>query len=161
MNEYEQRGVVFTASQLVTSFTGGDLMTVLGSSNTRVELLSVHMQQASTAPQPLSVEIFRGTTSVGTGGATVTPANVAPWSRSAAVSVLGQPSAGNSTASAARVEAGGFGVDDGSYSYKPCVPPMLNTSQNLHIRTSTMGSTANAVTMAMTITFRELGKPPL
>lgn len=160
MNEYEQRGVTFIASQLITGHSGGDFMTIVGSSNTRLELISLKLQQIATAAHPMSVEIFRGTTSVGAGGATVTPANVAPWSRTAAVSVLGPPSAGNSTASAARIAAGGVSIEGGTFCYEPAIPPMLNTSQNMHFRTST-STMSTAVTIAVEAMFRELGKPPL
>lgn len=157
-------GEVFAASQLLTGFSGGDVMTMIGSSNTRVELLSLKMQLTSTSTAPLAqsaaVEIYRGTTSTGGGGATVTPANLQPWARAAAVTVLGQPSAGNSTASATRIDACGFEIGSGNYSYEPCIPPILSASQNMHIRTSAW-STAATLNLAMTLTFREIGKLPV
>lgn len=161
-NIHEQDGETFVVTQLLTAFTGGDFMTILGSSLTRLQLLSVSLQQITTgSAYPLAVEVYRGTTSTGTGGATVTPVNVAPWARSAATSVLGPPSAGNSTASASRVEAGGFALGDGSYEFCPNTPVLLSPSQNMHLRTSTAISTAASMNLAVAAMFREVGKMPL
>lgn len=164
MSDHGNGGEVFAASQILTGFSGGDVMTLIGSSNTRVELLSLRMQLTSTSTAPLAqsaaVEIYRGTTSTGGGGATILPTNLQPWARAAAVTVLGQPSAGNSTASAARIDAGGFSVGEGDYCYEPCPKPILSASQNMHIRTSAW-STAATLNLAMTLTFREIGKLPL
>jgi hypothetical protein len=157
----DEEGPVYTASQLVTAFSGGDIATLLASSNSRVEVLEVELSQITTAPQPMSVELFRGTTSVGTGGAALSVANHDPWSRAAATSVLGQPSAGNSTASATRVHAGSIEPDSGKYCFRPDYPMRVSPSQNLHVRTSTSTSSTAGVLTAMAVRFREIGKMPL
>jgi hypothetical protein len=75
--------------------------------------------------------------------------------------VLGQPTAGNSTATGTeRIHVGGFGVDNGSYVFDPCHKPQMGLSDIIWARTSTMASTANAVDLAATLTFAEVGKVP-
>jgi hypothetical protein len=167
MSDYNRSDPVYTASQLVSAFAGGDILTMLTSAGSKVEILSVEMSQipGSTAPlvHPMSVEIFKDTTSEGTGGATITPAPMQghAGARASTTTVLGPPSAGNSTASATRLHAGGFGVDGGQFCWEPCVPPVLSLNDSLHVRTSTSVISTAGVTLAMTLTFRELGKMPL
>lgn len=158
---------VFTASQLVSAFTGGDILTMLTSANSKVQVLAIQMAQAmaTTAPFiiPMLVEVFRGTASVGAGGATITPANMEGHSgaRASTTTVLGPPSAGNSTASATRLYAGGMSGAEGQFSWAPCDAPILSLNDSLHVRTSTSAISTAGVSMAMTVTFRELGKMPV
>jgi hypothetical protein len=161
-------GPVFTATQLISSFLGGDLLTMLSTANSRVQLLSLELQQiqqtTSEVTLPMAVEMFRGTTSVGAGGATITPVNRDgyPNAKSAISTVLGPPSAGNSTASAERLHAGGTGVDSGRFCWEPCLPPNIGANDSFHIRTSTsLAASTVGIRMAMTLTFREIGKLPV
>lgn len=170
MSDFENpTGPVFTASQLISGFLGGDLLTLLSTANSRVQLLSLEMQQiqqttAEATSLPMAVELFRGTTSVGAGGATVPSVNRDgfPNAKSAISTVLGPPSAGNSTASAERLHAGGLSPDEGRFCWEPCLPPNLGVNDSFHIRTSTSLSSSTAgIRLAMTLTFREVGKMPV
>lgn len=155
----ELSGPIFTATFLSTAWTGGDLLTMLTSAASRARLLGIELQQIGTAIPPMTVEIFRGTTSVGAGGASLSPVDRDGWStRAPASAVLGPPSAGNSTAAAQRVFAGGFALGDGSFCWQPDYPPMMKLNEAVHIRTSTPGSTLSQ--LAATFTFQEVGKIP-
>lgn len=157
----ESRDPTFTASHVATAFTGGDLFTLLSTAASRVKVEKIELQQVATAVHPMYVEIFRGTTSVGTGGSDLPVANHFSWGRAPVTEVLGPPSAGNSTDSATRVAAGGIDVEGGGYVYEPCVPMLVDVSENLHLRLSTSTISTAGVTMAMAVTFREIGKLPV
>lgn len=156
-------GPVFTVTQLSTAFAGGDLLTLLSTANSRVQLLGIELQQVSTVVHPMSVELFRGTTSVGAGGAAITPVNRDgyPNAKAAISTVLGPPSAGNSTASAERLCAGGISLADGKFRWEPCLPPNIGVSDSFHLRTSTSTVSSGGPGLAMTMTFREVGKMPV
>lgn len=156
-------GEIFTATLVTTGFVTGDIFTLVPSSDSRVDVLAVEIQQISTlssAPVSAGVELWRGTTTTGSSsGAAMAAVNAMPWGRAAVSAAYGPPSAGNSTASASRVFAGGFGVADGDFCYAPLVPTSLNISQRLFARTVGI-ATASTVPLAVTVTFRETGKVP-
>jgi hypothetical protein len=156
----ESRDPTFTASHIATAFTGGDLFTLLSTAASRVEVERIELQQVATDVHPMYVEIFRGTTSVGAGGADLPVANHFPWGRAPVTEILGPPTAGNSTALATRVAAGGIDAD-GRYAYEPCVPMGVDISENLHLRLSTSTLSTAGVTMSLAVTFRETGKLPV
>lgn len=163
MSHQDATGPVFTASQLLSAFTGGDILTMLTSAATQAQLLGIEVAQVATAPHPMSVQGFRGTTSTGGGGATVPSVNRDgyPGAKAAVSSVLGPPSAGNSTASAEHLFAGGMDVDSGKFSWKPCLPPSLGINDSFHLRASTSTISTAGVTLAVTMTYRETGKNAL
>ncbi len=140
-------------------------MTVLSTAASRVQILSVEMQTFTTSTAPASlgmnVEIFRSSTSVGAGGATITPINAGGHSgaKSAVSAVLGPPSAGNSTAASERLYAGGFEVESGRFCWQPDFPVTMAVSDVLFVRTG--GTLSGPVSLAMTLAFREIGKMPI
>jgi hypothetical protein len=166
MNNDYNNAPVFLASQILTNSAGGDLMTVLSTAASRVQILSVSAQAFSTStslvPLGMTAEVFRSSTSVGAGGATITPINAGGHSgaKAAVSAVLGPPSAGNSTAASERLFAGGFEADNGRLLWEPDFPVTMAVSDVLIVRAGTpVGSTG--VTIAMTLTFREIGKMPI
>lgn len=165
MNNDYNNAPVFLASQLITSTNGGDVMTVLSTAASRVQILSVDMQTFTTstavASLGMSAEIFRSSTSVGAGGATITPVNAGGHSgaKAAVSAVLGPPTAGNSTAASERLFAGGFGVSDGKFRWEPEFPVTMAVSDVLFVRVG--AALSGPVSLAMTLTFREIGKMPI
>lgn len=163
MSHDDTAGPVFTASQVISAYAGGDFLTLLASSLSRVTLLGLTLQQVATAPQPMSVQLFRGSTSVGAGGAAVPSVNRDGWAgvSTAKASVLGPPTAGNSTVASSMLEAGGVSIGDGSYSWDPCFPPNLKPSDVFFGRCSTSTSSTAGFPLAVTLTYRETGKMPV
>lgn len=165
MNDYDN-APVFLASQILTNSNGGDLMTVLSTAASRVQPISLKIQAFSTSTADfnsgMTLEVFRSSTSVGAGGATITPVNAGGHSgaRAAVSAVLGPPTAGNSTAASERLFAGGFSAHDGSFCWEPEFPVTMAVSDVLFVRSGApIGSTG--ITFAMTLAFREIGKMPL
>lgn len=140
-------------------------MTVLSTAASRVQILSVEMQTFTTstaiASLGMSAEIFRSSTSVGAGGATITPVNAGGHSgaKAAVSAVLGPPTAGNSTAASERLFAGGFGVSDGKFAWTPEFPVTMAVSDVFFVRVG--AALSGPVSLAMTLTFREIGKMPI
>jgi hypothetical protein len=165
MNNDYSNAPVFLASQVISATTGGDVMTILSTAASRVQILSVDMQTFTTSTASVSLgmtaEIFRSSTSAGAGGATITPVNAGGHSgaKSAVSAVLGPPSAGNSTNASERLFAGGFGVDSGQFSWKPEFPVTMAVSDVAFVRVG--GTLSGAVSLAMTVAFREIGKMPI
>lgn len=156
-------GRVYTASAVTTSIAGiTGIVSLLASSMSEVEILKLELAQATTAVIPTYVELFRGT-SASTGGSTggaITPANrngwvTAPASTSA---VTGNSTTPNSTANDVRLHADGFDLGAGKFCWEPCPPPNLDIMQRFHARLTP--ATTVAMTMTMTLTFREGGKVP-
>jgi hypothetical protein len=46
----DEYGAVFTASLLLTAFTGGDILSLVSTNTSRAKLLKLELQQLSTAP---------------------------------------------------------------------------------------------------------------
>jgi hypothetical protein len=155
-------GRIFTASLLIAALTTNptSIMSLVASSLSRVEILKLEMQQISTLPQAASVELWRGTGTGSTGTALV-PANRNGWpTAQVSTSVVnGNSTVLDSTVGATRVHAGGFEVDSGKYCYEPCLPPVVDFSQRFSARISAP-STAAALPLAATLTFRETGRFP-
>lgn len=141
-------------------------MTVLSTAASRVQIMSLEMQTFTTstglsANLGMSAEIFRSSTSVGAGGATITPVNAGGHSgaKAAVSAVLGPPTAGNSTAASERLFAGGFGVSDGKFAWNPEFPVTMAVSDVFFVRVG--AALSGPVSLAMTLTFREIGKMPI
>lgn len=146
----------FTSSALST---GGahDLLAMVSTSASRVELVAIELQQQTTTPWGGGIEIFRGSTST-PGGAAVTPASLAGWSTRAAVSAVNaNTTAAMSTASAVRLFNGGFEADSGRFEYRPDPMATLQLNQRLHLR---LAAPSVATAIAWAVTFREIGRIP-
>ena len=155
-------GRIFTASALVTlSTVATEIFTLLASSLSRVEIISLEMQQNSTLPQAMSVEMFRTTAAALSTGAAITPANRNGWPTAPAGSatVTGNSTTLNSTAAATRVFAGGFEVNSGRFRFAPALGPIVDSSQRFSARISAP-STATGLTLAASLSFREVGRIP-
>lgn len=160
-------GRVYTASAVTTSIAGiTGIVTLLASSLSEVEILKLELSLASTSSGtflPTYVEMFRGS-SASTGGSTgsaITPANRNGWITAPASTsvVTGNSTTPNSTANDVRLHAGAFDQGSGLFCWEPCPPPNLDIMQRFHARITPL-TTTPAVTMAMTLTFREGGKVP-
>lgn len=160
-------GRIFTVTQLLAAMTTAatDAVTLSGSTaagGSRVEILKLELQQFTTAPLPTAVELWRGSTG-GSTAAAITPVNRNGWptAPAAVATVTGaSTSVLNSTTSAARLHVGGFGMDSGQYCYEPCFPPVIDYSQRFHARFTAQSTEGALGEMAMTLTFREIGKVP-
>lgn len=167
MDEEWSVGPVFTAT-LVTSAlsTAGpmDLVVLQSSAQTRVKIISLEAQQLSTAAQSVQVELWRGSSSTAPAGTAVTPVNLDGWPNTVASKsgVTANTSTIISTASAVRLFAGGFSVGDGSFCYAPEEKhPIITINQTFHARMGTiLFSTATPVSVAVTLTYREIGRSP-
>lgn len=163
MSKDDTSGPIFTATQLILAYAGGDFLTLLASTLTRVSLLGLTLQQVATAVQPMSVELFRGSTSVGAGGAAVASVNRDGWTgvSTARSSVLGPPTVGNSTIASSRVLADGISLGDGRFSWEPSYPPNLKGLDTFFGRCSTSTSSTAGFPLAVTLTYQETGKMPV
>lgn len=157
----QDTGRIYTATQLFTMTTAPtEVFSLVASSLSRAEIISVELQQNTTTPQAMPVEMYRGSTGGSTGG-TITPANREGWPAApvALAAVSGQSTTPNSTASVtiARTYAGAFQVDSGWFKYEPSLGPIVDLSQRFNVRVG--GSTGTGTfQMAATLTFRETGK---
>lgn len=156
-------GRIYTVTQAVAAMSSGqfDAITVVASTLARLEILRLEMQQNSTAVMAAAVELWRGSTG-GSTAAAIVAANRNGWpTAQAAVATVSGISTGtlNSTSSAARVHSGGFEVDSGKYCYEPCFPTGIDYLQRFHARV-TPGSLTSTAPLAVTLTFRELGRVP-
>lgn len=135
-----------------------DLMTITGGSSNRTEIAGLKFGQKSTAPatiQQLDVLFLRGTT-LGSGGAAITPVNLKGWAAAAAAaaSVEGPSSAAASTAGATLMMADNSDVS-GHYNYTPVEYEEieLDVNQTLTIRVNAPSLLA---TISGTLFIREL-----
>jgi hypothetical protein len=159
----EEGGRIYTACNRITALTtaAAEVVTLLPSSMSRVELVSLHLGQPSSgAITPMLVELFRGSTG-GSTGATVTPVNRNGWSAAPAstCAVTGNSTTPNSTASASLLHLGTFDQGSGKFDWEPCHRPNLEISQRFSARVTPM-TTAILTGLTMTLTFREGGKIP-
>jgi hypothetical protein len=160
----EEGGRIYTACNQITALTTAatEVVTLLPSSMTRVEIVSLHLGQLlSTAlVTPMLVELWRG---VGTGstGAAITPVNRNGWTAAPAstCTVTGNSTTPNSTASASLLHRETFEQDSGKFTWEPCHRPNLEISQRFSARVTPM-TTAALNGLTMTLTFREGGKIP-
>jgi hypothetical protein len=155
---------IFTATfSAIAVSAAQDVFELTAHATSRIEICEVYLGQYSdagdAAAEMLSVQIIRGHTTAGSGGAAVTPGRFAPWSR-AAVTVVNR----NNTTVAANgtgviLHAESFNVQ-GGWIYKPQFTdhsnerPQVEVAQIIVVRIT---APADAVTMNGTIKFRELG----
>lgn len=139
-----------------------DLFGIRASSLSRVKLHSIELGQQATAPgelRQLHVELLRGSTTPLSTSVHITPANIRGWSAApqSASSAQGPTSTLASTLSATRIHADAF--DDAGWCYKPdeCATPILDNSQELHVRVS---APATDMSLSGTLIFEEIGQVP-
>lgn len=157
-------GPIFTATfSAIAVSAAQDAFQLTAHATSRIEICEIFLGQYSdagdAAAEMLSVQIVRGHTTTGSGGAAVTPANFEPWSR-AAVTVAARNNttiAADGTAVILHSEA--FNVQ-GGWLYKPFFGadsnerPKAEAGQIIVVRIT---APADAVTMNGTIKWREIG----
>ena len=160
-------GRIYTVTQRLAAMTTApnELMSLLASSQSKVELMRLELGQLTTSTlTPMVVEMFRHS-SLSTGGSTAGGSIVpiptrghvaAPASTSVVVAASTVP---HSTAAASRVHADTFAADSGKFAWAPPFPIVVDANQRFSLRLTPL-TTAALNGIAMTATFRELGKIP-
>jgi hypothetical protein len=158
---------VYMATALITGLTtaAAEMITLLASSLSRVEILKLELSQLSTlSGAKASVEIWRGT-SASTGGSTgaaITPVNKDGWitAPGSTSTVTGNSTTLNSTANSSRLFAGSFDAGAGLFCWQPDPRPNLDILQRFSARINPL-TTAELSGMAVTLTYREGGRNPV
>jgi hypothetical protein len=164
-------GPIFTATFSAISVSAAqDVFELTTHASSRIEICEVVLGQYSDAgdaqAEMLSVQIIRGYTVAGSGGAAVTPGNFEPWSRAALTTVARNNTTLANTGTAVILHAESFNVQ-GGFLYRP----LKNHEDNERLKVEKDGATngllvvritapSDAVTMNGTIKFRELGLVP-
>ena len=149
-----------------------DLIELVMSANNRGRILEIRVGQYSdagdAAAELASIQIIRGFTTSGSGGASVTPGSVKPWSRASAATVernnttLAQDGTGVTLVSDTfNVAAGWFYKPDlGDKSAgRPDESIEMNPSDRLVVRMP--NAPADALSFNFTIVWEEMGKMPV
>jgi hypothetical protein len=156
---------VFTATfSAVAVSAAQDLFELVAHTTSRVEILEASFGQYSdagdAAAELLSIQIIRGYTVSGSGGSSVTPANVKPWSRAAVTVVEANNTTVANTGAVEILVADSFNVQAG-WVYRPHRKERtddelisLAAGQRLVFRIT---APADAITMNGTVKFREIG----
>lgn len=160
-------GRIYTVTQTLAALTTApnELMSLIASSQSKVELMKLELGQMSTSTiTAMLVELFRHT-SASTGGSTaggaLTPVNIkghvaAPASTSIVVAASTVP---HSTAQASRFHADTVAIDSGKFVWNPQFPEVVDVNQRFHARLTAL-TTAALTGIAATLTYREVGKIP-
>jgi hypothetical protein len=158
IDEWQVFRASFATTALSTAAGGHDLLTITSSGLSRFEVMRVVLQEVSTTPTSIGVEIFRGSPSTPSGAAVV-PAPISGWPTApAAKCAVNQNSASTmSTSGATRLFAGGFEIDSGAFRYEPVPAPSVVLNSRWHMRT---GVLPVATAIQGTVTFREIGRMP-
>jgi hypothetical protein len=157
-------GPIFTATfSAIAVSAAQDAFELITPATSRIEICEIFLGQYSdagdAAAEMLSVQIVRGHTVVGSGGAAVTPANFEPWSRAAVTTVNRNNTTIASGGSAVVLHSEAFNVQ-GGWLYKPLKTEVDNERPKIEISTITViriTAPADAVTMNGTIKWREFG----
>jgi len=157
---------LFTATFNAIAVTAAqDAFEITAPATSRVKIKEVRLGQYSdfgdAAAEILSVLIMRGHTASGSGGASVTPANLAGWTAApAAASAVERnnttPASGGSPVT---LVADAFNIQQGWMwrAWEECEEIILEVGQRLVVRIT---APADEVTANGTILFEEIGKPP-
>ena len=163
----------------MTTFTGTfsavavtaaqDCFELVAATNARVRIRDIKLAQytdfGDAAAEILSVNVIRGFTVAGTGGSTVTPSNVHPWSRTSDSTVLANNTTVANTGTGAVLIADAFNIAAG-WSLRDVmllniVDPhdglWLEAAQRLVVRIT---APADSLTMNGTIVFEEHPQRP-
>lgn len=157
-------GPIFTATfSAIAVSAAQDVFELTAHSTSRIEVCEIVLGQYSdagdAAAEMLSVQLIRGHTTPGSGGAGVTPSNFEPWSRAAVTVVARNNTTVASAGTGAILHAESFNVQ-GGWLYRPLKNeqdnerPKVEQGQIIVVRIT---APADAVTMNGTIKFRELG----
>lgn len=161
-------GPIFTATfSAIAVSAAQDAFELTTHATSRIEICEIFLGQYSdagdAAAEMLSVQIIRGYTVPGSGGAAVTPGNFEPWSRAAVTTVARNNTTLANTGTAVILHSEAFNVQ-GGWLYKP----FKGTEDNERPKVEAAGATngllvvritapADAVTMNGTIKWREIG----
>ena len=156
---------IFAATFAAVAVTAAqDVFEITAAASTRVALREIRLAQYSDAAdaqaEMLSIQIMRGHSASGSGGSSVTPANVNGWTAApaAASAVEANNTTVASSGSPVTLLADSFNVM-GGFRYYP-VPDeriIVEAGQRLVVRIT---APADSLTMNGTIVFEELGKMP-
>lgn len=120
----------------------------------RKAVLGQYTDAGDAAAEILSVQIIRGYTTSGSGGAAITPVNLAPWSRTAGATVERNNTTAAQDGTGSVLWAEAFNVQAGWY-YDP--PPeeriLLDAGDRLVVRIT---APADSLTLNGTLVFEEL-----
>lgn len=164
-------GPIYTATFSAISVTAAqDVFELTTHASSRIEICEIFLGQYSDAgdaqAEMLSVQIIRGYTTAGSGGAAVTPGNFEPWSRAALTTVARNNTTVATAGTAVILHSEAFNVQ-GGWLYKPLKAERDNERPRIEAAGATNGllvvritAPADAVTMNGTIKFRELGLVP-
>jgi len=150
--------MIFTATFAAVSVTAAqDVWELVMPATTKGRLREVRIGQYSdagdTEAELLSVQIIRGYTTTGSGGAAATPANLRSWSRAAAATVKRNNTTVAQDGTAVVLLADTFNVASGFW-YRPPVEEMiyLDNGERLVVRIT---APADGLTTSSTLVFEE------
>jgi hypothetical protein len=157
-------GPIFTATfSAIAVSAAQDVFQLTAHATSRIEICEIFLGQYSdagdAAAEMLSVQLVRGHTTTGSGGAAVTPSNFEPWSRAAVTTVLRNNTTIAADGTAVILHAESFNVQ-GGWLYRPLKTeednerPRIEAAGIVVVRVT---APADAVTMNGTIKWREIG----
>lgn len=158
-------GPIYTATfSAVAVSAAQDVFELTTAATSRIEICEIFLGQYSdagdAAAEMLSVQLVRGHSVAGSGGAAVTPANLEPWSRDAVTTVARNNTVIASGGTAVVLHSEAFNVQ-GGWLYRPYKfgnddneRPKIAVSSIVVVRIT---APADAVTMNGTIKWREYG----
>jgi hypothetical protein len=160
----------FTATfSAVTVSAAQDVFEIVAHASSRVAICEILLGQYSDAgdaeAELVGVQVIRGYTTSGSGGDSVTPANLAPWGRAAVTTVERNNTTVAKDGTGVVLLADVMNVQAG-WAYRPQYDPTnpvsderiwLDVGDRLVVRITAPG---DAVTMNGTIKFQEAGKLP-
>jgi hypothetical protein len=157
-------GPIFSATFSAISVSAAqDVFQLTAHATSRIEICEIFLGQYSdagdAAAEMLSVQLVRGHTTTGSGGAAVTPGNFEPWSRAAVTTVLRNNTTIAADGTAVILHAESFNVQ-GGWLYRPLKTeednerPKIEAAGIVVVRVT---APADAVTMNGTIKWREIG----
>ena len=159
---------VFTATfSAIAVSAAQDVFELTTHATSRIEICEIYLGQYSdagdAAAELLSVQIVRGHTTAGSGGAAVTPGRFDPWSRAAVTTVARNNTTIAADGTAVILHSEAFNVQAG-WVYRPLRTDLINERPKVEHTGATNGllvvritAPADAVTMNGTIKWRELG----
>lgn len=160
---------VFTASfAAVAATVAQDLFEIVAPATARVRLLEVDIGQytdfGDAAAEILSIQIIRGHTVSGSGGSTVTPAGISPYT-AAAGSTVEANNTTVATTSGTTLYASTWQIQD-RFHWRPMetrIEPhrrqyLVKPSQRLVVRIT---APADSITINGTMTFEEIARAPV
>lgn len=157
-------GPIYTATfSAIAVSAAQDVFELTTAATSRIEICEIFLGQYSdagdAAAEMLSVQIIRGHTTAGSGGAAVTPANFEPWSRAAVTTVARNNTTVAADGSPIVLHSEAFNVQ-GGWLYRPLKTELDNERPKIAISSIVVvriTAPADAVTMNGTIKFREIG----